>query len=1063
MVADLDSDGEQDIIVWDDSKLMIFDKNLNEIKNETVGELAGHFTVVDFDGDSSVDDIVAIVVNNDTTANFTVFSFDGSSISADKNFILTNQSLGTNHKVANIKCADFDSDSDLDCLYKDWKGIVHSYDNSSASESDDDLNIDISGGGDCIKENTCYHDAPSFKDFDNDGDVDTLFIHAYFSSYARVSVTTIDKDENMLQIDLDTSFVDCGNTGFDSRPQSYFTKFADVIGDNGSEIIAIQYCSASWAGVCKADRYSDLSVYQNNGSLLFNKKFSTITRSTYDIGCQGAQMRDPLITDFDSDGKQDIQILYPSYNYFAGSSSNWFTEYTMISYNGTGTTLSSSSIEVPYPEKDYIMKGRGATFADMDGDGEYDWITPGGILDQNSEIISNFSLSDSSITYAPIPVDVDGNNLLDLVWSEDDKTKLLKPSPVQITDFRVAQVVEDVDLVKDKSTLVRLNIKFFSNESNQTDVDVNLYLNGSLEDSDSIILNGTEDENVSLWFTPDVAGTDLEIKAVAVNNFTGTNLSSTKTVYKDVIETRDLKVIFVPVDNPQYFESTVKNSLEFIQDIYPLSEEGLIGLNQTNSIYSSSLHHSTLTLPFLLNDVQKSGMISGLRSGIFPDKVVGVVEKDWFEDVLLLQSGTIGYSIPLSTNAVLVEDGYRQVSAHEIGHTYGLCDEYDEGEWDRQNGYFLDLCPNGDLDGDGNLDTNCEPEGCPTNSFYLLSGEPDGSTLYNFMGNGYPYWISKNSYEHLFDKLKIPSHETASSRILVSGVHNKSNNVTDFNGFYVFDGGFVHNESYLKGGNFSLEILDSGESPLTNISFNLSFIGVFDGENSTELNVTTFSFVLPFSEDVDRIKFKEKDLIREEINRTPNTPTVNITSPIGGEEYSNELFNITWDSSDLDEDILQYAVLFSLDNGSNYTALIVDHNQTFLEVNSSNLDDCELCKIEVLVTDGMNTNYSTGEPFSIENDLQINNISIIYSNATERLFKFGIKNTFNEILIEDINWSLDLGETTKDSTISMNLVGLGESFVYIYHNYTISENYTIVITVYNDQFVETEILEGVEI
>jgi hypothetical protein len=1061
MVADLDSDGEQDIIVWDDSKLMIFDKNLNEIKNETVGELAGHFTVVDFDGDSSVDDIVAIVVNNDTTANFTVFSFDGASISTNKNFILEGQSLGTNYKVANIKCANFDSDSDLDCLYSDWKGIAHSYDNGSTSDSDDDLNLNVSMGGYCPSEDACYNTAPSFEDYDDDGDLDAMFIHVYkpASNIAEVSYTIVDENNNTLQVDLDDAFVNCNNPG------NYFSRFADVSGDSKSEVVVIQHCTSS--GSCAHDRYSNLAVYNHTGSLVFSKSLPTVVRTLYDTGCNGAVMKDPLILDFDDDGKEDIQILYSSYNHISGSPPNWFTRYNLVSYNGTGTTLSSSSIEIPYPEKDYIMKSRGATFADMDGDGEYDWITPGGILSQESEIISNFSLTTSSIVYSPIPVDVDGNNLLDLVWSEDYKTKLLKPSPVQIIDFRVAQVVEDVDLVKDKNTLVRLNVKFFGNESNQTNVDINLYLNGSLEDSDSITLNGTEDENVSLWFTPDVAGTDLEIKAVAVNNFTGTNLSSTKIMCKDVIETRGMDISIVAVDSKSSsFSNTIYNNTEFMNLTYPFSNVDL-RVSVNDDIFYPSIG-STLEPDEeqdLLREIYREGRISG-----YSDRVVGVVPSGWFEEH---ESSGLGYAYfgPFGAmKAVIIEEGYRHGFAHELGHTFRLCEEYSSSDWEYQNDnlFIVGGCPNGDIDDNGELDSFCvdSPTGCDVSTLGELVpfvSDYGEANLYNFMGSANSEderWVSGETYGYLLDELSSPlSFLTTEFSLLVTGTITKAG-IVELDNTYVLDEQSVLNETS-SGENFSI-VLDSNGDTVYQLDFEPSFFVTRSDGNFTESNVSSFAFVIPFFDNSTRLSISENLTLKDEINRTENTPTINITNPLGNEVYSNQLFNITWNASDLDGDDLFYAILFSIDNGSNYTTLEMDYNETVLEVNSSDLEDCGLCRIKVLVTDGMNTNSSVSNPFSIDNDLQINNASVIYSNDTERVFKFDINNTFHNVSVNNISWSLDLGETIINSTNTMDLIGLEEAFVYVYYNYTVVGNYTVVATVYNENYVETKDM-GVEV
>ncbi|MBR9705263.1 hypothetical protein GOV12_07660, partial [Candidatus Pacearchaeota archaeon] len=81
--------------------------------------------------------------------------------------------------------------------------------------------------------------------------------------------------------------------------------------------------------------------------------------------------------------------------------------------------------------------------------------------------------------------------------------------------------------------------------------------------------------------------------------------------------------------------------------------------------------------------------------------------------------------------------------------------------------------------------------------------------------------------------------------------------------------------------------------------------------------------------------------------------------------FSDE-FNVIWDSSDLDEDELVYAVLFSADNGSTFSTLEIDYNKTNITLDPSKLQDCSLCGIKILATDGINTNSSISEAFGID-------------------------------------------------------------------------------------------------
>jgi|SRR3989344_2379068 len=152
----------------------------------------------------------------------------------------------------------------------------------------------------------------------------------------------------------------------------------------------------------------------------------------------------------------------------------------------------------------------------------------------------------------------------------------------------------------------------------------------------------------------------------------------------------------------------------------------------------------------------------------------------------------------------------------------------------------------------------------------------------------------------------------------------------------------------------------------------------------------------------------------------------------------------SWTASDSDPGTnLSYAVLFSSDNGTNYNTLIFDHNSTWFSLSSNNLEDGKYYKIKVLVTDGIRTNESIiNQSFEIDNDLQIKNLSVIYQNNTQRIFKIILNNTFNQS-ISNITWEFNSGESIENSLYDIRLEPSEESLFFIYHNYSIAGNYNV--------------------
>ena len=113
--------------------------------------------------------------------------------------------------------------------------------------------------------------------------------------------------------------------------------------------------------------------------------------------------------------------------------------------------------------------------------------------------------------------------------------------------------------------------------------------------------------------------------------------------------------------------------------------------------------------------------------GLIIDDVSGIAEE------IALKSSWYNKHIPLGgadgieptirmldrVKEYLKEDGILYFAAHELGHTHGLCDEYNVSLWLNQNNKYG--CPNGDSDGNGETETD-------------LSQYPDGIYLNRVTG-----------------------------------------------------------------------------------------------------------------------------------------------------------------------------------------------------------------------------------------------------------------------------------------------------------------------------------------
>ncbi|MFH1978255.1 MAG: hypothetical protein ABIJ92_02935 [Candidatus Aenigmatarchaeota archaeon] len=625
------------------------------------------------------------------------------------------------------------------------------------------------------------------------------------------------------------------------------------------------------------------------------------------------------------------------------------------------------------------------------------------------------------------------------------------------------QVVENVDMVKGKTTLIRVIVSFVANDTNATIIpNVTIHWNDTLiRYNDTQNMSHGEELSFDFWHIPQDVG-DVEVMAEVEGTYEGEYLSDSRDHNVDVVETHKLNIGFVPVDwEPQLnFNAYKKDVLQFMNSTYPLSDDGF---NITD--HAEIATAPVVGVPFVPALLLQIRGATQLSSNEYPDRSVGIVPPSWFfqhglgnSKGFAISSRLLQYAFP----AVVLEAGRQELLAHEIGHTYFLCDE-NVSEWNDQNTETLsdNLCPNGDSNPDDEiLDLECQTnKGCPTETIKELIPWPgsNGSEMKNFMGyheNQFTKWVSSNTYNHLINMLKNSTPDFSTSRILVSGFYNKSSEKADFQNFYILGDGFVENKSQISG-NFSIEMLDNQSNMIYNITFPLAFFITLYNGSSIETNVTPFIFALPLESNISQINFVENDTIKDQVNKSFNPPSINITFPNGGELFNNQEINISWEANDSDGDNLTFSVLISND-GINYNTIAYDTNQTFFIYNSTSLADGKEYLVKVLVSDGFNTNNDTSDNvFEIDNDLNITELSVIYENSTERMFRFVINNTLGSN-ISNISFSLDTGEITEYSQYSITLRGGEDIFVYVYYNYTVTGIYTVIATARSGEFVEVE-------
>lgn len=129
---------------------------------------------------------------------------------------------------------------------------------------------------------------------------------------------------------------------------------------------------------------------------------------------------------------------------------------------------------------------------------------------------------------------------------------------------------------------------------------------------------------------------------------------------------------------------------------------------------SVGLEDADLSSENLVNDVASFGLLN------YPaDYYIGLTDGDVALDG---QRDVTGWTLGPNSIAVVAEASYLSVTAHELGHVFGLCDEYSYSAWLSQNQTFIGGCP------------NPYPSDCQKEVGIICSGQPTLNGKNSIMG-----------------------------------------------------------------------------------------------------------------------------------------------------------------------------------------------------------------------------------------------------------------------------------------------------------------------------------------
>lgn len=144
-------------------------------------------------------------------------------------------------------------------------------------------------------------------------------------------------------------------------------------------------------------------------------------------------------------------------------------------------------------------------------------------------------------------------------------------------------------------------------------------------------------------------------------------------------------LVFVPVNwkgSRQEFEDTARKEADYF------IQASQIG--QFFAVRTVFLENGLTNADLTSNDVLHQMTEFGLHAEP-ADRYIGITDGDIAPDG---SNWVAGFTHGPDSQGVLSEAGYETITAHELGHTFGLCDEYNYRFWKEQDDSYLEGCPN---------------------------------------------------------------------------------------------------------------------------------------------------------------------------------------------------------------------------------------------------------------------------------------------------------------------------------------------------------------------------------
>jgi hypothetical protein len=425
------------------------------------------------------------------------------------------------------------------------------------------------------------------------------------------------------------------------------------------------------------------------------------------------------------------------------------------------------------------------------------------------------------------------------------------------------------------------------------------------------------------------------------------------TIQGTVYAPKLLNLIFVPVDVPNVDMAFIERQVRFIEEVYPIDEWFILWDVMPN--YPSADMSFELTFSFLKQVTGNLEARYGAQAGSYMlTRIIGVVDdatwlSGWFDGSAKGAQGAHITGITGGTRqAVLIryDTAQEYTAAHEIGHSLGMyLDEEQYVATSKLNPPLFDGLPV-----EGLILKNGQIYESPEKAFH--SSAPEVESVTDLMGSTQSVpavakyqraWIIPSTYDYLLGKLIDPPGEP----------------VLYVQGMVLPDGSFAFTslqaaqgrvEDAFEEGDYDLQLRSSSGDVLYSTRF---------GETGTGMPV---AFTLPFPPATARLVVVHEGTELTEIRRSPNAPTINLSTPSGVDAAG--VLALNWSAHDPDDDALRFILSYHCDDDL-WTLIAADLSGYSYELDTSSLPGGESCVVRVTAGDGFNSAEAVSAPFAV--------------------------------------------------------------------------------------------------